>query len=308
MTANDMSNEFILRYTGGIITNLPYNDREISSFLTQASIELVQEYFTPDKNRRQKGFEQDSITRAELAGLVSATTLLKPDNFIAGTINNGALPRPDLDNETTGPEVLPHPDGMIQGEDNFGVFAQLPKEALYVITERAYVSDISRNIHRSNIEVQPMTYDAYHVLIDNPYKNPYHSLIWRLDWGNYTTSTGSNTSVNGMSGDKPSYAGSYVPGGGPTVNKVTFSKDANPIIHYLIPGKDMLIWGYTVHYIKKPEPIVVDRKSPGNQVNSQLAENLHPKIVERAISIASAAAVVGPSKYQISTAEEATNP
>jgi len=278
MTANEMRDSFILAWAGGTVNNVPFNDREISDFLTKAELEVSKERFTPDKNTKMKGFERDSVRRAELAGLISATQTLKPDRFMVGT------------------DVLPDPLAYIQGEDNYGVFVALPKEVLYVITEYAYCTNNSNQEHRARVEVLPIRYDSYNEDIDNRYRKPYHSLLWRMDWGNYTTATDENASTPDMTGVTPS----YTQGGS---QAITFNKDTNPIVHYLIPGKDQRIWGYTVFYIKAPSGIVVDVLYPANQKNSDLADSLHQDVVDKAVKLASASIINDANKYQVSQLE-----
>jgi hypothetical protein len=58
----------------------------------------------------------------------------------------------------------------------YAVFVTMPIDLRDILFEKAVISGVS-------VKVKPIKYDEYHANIDNPFKKPYTSLIWRLDYG-----------------------------------------------------------------------------------------------------------------------------
>ena len=71
--------------------------------------------------------------------------------------------------------VAPDANGADNIQSN-AQFLDLPADIKYILQEHCVVSG-------SPVKVKPVNYDEYNINIDNPFKNPNSSLIWRLDYG-----------------------------------------------------------------------------------------------------------------------------
>jgi hypothetical protein len=159
---------------------------------------------------------------------------------------------------------------------------------------------------RRNVPIVNVDYSTYATSIHDDYAKPYHSLIWGMDWGGYTTSslddgvfapstktyteTGTGTNMEGYSPDKVQIGDKNV-----IINTAR--------VRHLILGKDQKIESYSCHYLKKPKDIVVDVLYPALQQHSELAEFLHDEIVDYAVKLASAAIVPEQGKYSVNQLE-----
>jgi len=317
MTANEMRAKFLLLYEGARLANRTFNDREISDFLSKAELEFVQQRFDALKNRTRRGYGDGVIRDAELSGLTSAAkkyyktytingTVYNDDGtnspvnpFLAGTKNNGALRRPDLDNNTTSTGEEP--------QDHFGIFVALPDEAMYILEESC--DTVKDTCQKYNIDVLPITYQYYRKGIYDPYAKPYDNLVWALDWGAFTPNdvgdgTNESTKSYTISGSGSNMTGDSTPyyDGATSDATETIIINSNRARH-LIAGKGWDIVGYNVHYIVRPKGIKVDVQTPGNQINSILPSDTHQQIVDAAVRLASASIVPEQGKYQVNQVE-----
>jgi hypothetical protein len=105
---------------------------------------------------------------------------------------------------------------------------------------------ITNDACRIRKDVEPITHDEYNANAYNPFKKPNSRRIWRLDL----------TTVNGR-------------------NR-----------HELIKGDNYTITEYHVRYIKKPNQIVVDSVNTSNNIDCELHESAHRRIVDEAIKLA----------------------
>jgi hypothetical protein len=78
--------------------------------------------------------------------------------------------------------------------------------------------------------------------------------------------------------------------------------DATAKRHELITDGTFNISSYFVRYLKKPIDIVVDRVTPGNQVDSELDDAMHREIIQEAVRYA--VSIMKPNEYQIKQAEQ----
>lgn len=128
-----------------------------------------------------------------------------------------------------------------------GVFYDLPADFLFAIQEQLIAVSDDDCVNGKRINIKPMTHDRYNENIINPFKNPDESLAWRLDF-----SEGTNSEKR----------------------------------HELIHGDTYSIGSYELRYIKFPSSIVCDLDVPANQVDSELNEITHRRIVDMAIELA----------------------
>lgn len=94
--------------------------------------------------------------------------------------------------------------------------------------------------------ILPITHDEYFANIDNPFKKPNNKKVWRLD----------------------------------------LKKANDKLRHELITNGEYTITQYHVRYLKKPNPIVVDDDVPANNIDCELDEMVHRRIVDEAIKLA----------------------
>ena len=317
MTANEMRAKFLLGYEGARLANRTFNDREITDFLTKAELELVKQRYDRFKNRSQRGYGSDNVRASELSGL---TTSIKKyskryaingsvynnnagsnNPFMAGTSENGSLRRPDLDRNLNS-------DGE-PTSDHYGIFVPVPNEAMYILLET--VDTYKDTCQKFNIPVQEITYDKYMQGIYDPYAQPYDNLTWSLDWGSFTPASITDGGVETPSEKEyTTIGGTYNMVGVSTSywnGSAMVTKDPTYIntnrSRLLLPGKGWDVVGYYIHYIIKPNGIVVDVQTPNNQVDSILPAFIHQEIVDLAVKLASASIIPEPNKYQTNQIE-----
>ena len=310
MTANEQRDLFVLLSNMSSLTNRQPDDREVSALLNLAMKEFIDMRVSPDNNSKKKGFEADGIRRLELGSLVTSNVLYFKDrvdtfgDFVRGTYYNGALRNPDLDEESTINNQVGY--GTITDADDkrYGVFVEWLDEVLYVITENCDIStgDGNNKTWKRNIPVKPITHDEYNEFITNGYKQPYGNLVWRRDSGNLVPTYNLASS--------PEFRSSATPSSRTTPIRVAsqwaFDGSRKHVIQ-LIPGKSWEIEKYNMYYVKQPKRIVVDVKTPRNQVNCELHDSVHSEIVQIAVRLYSAASVPLEQKYQIAQNEEKQN-
>lgn len=199
MRANEMKDQFQLQYDGAKLGNRTFNDREVADFLNKAQQQLIKSRFDALKNRTQRGFSDTAIRRAELDGLISAIATITNDKFIQGTRNNGALRGPNR-------STTVYHNGTNRNESaQYGVFAPLPDDALYVLTEHAttctnndittegltntdpLTSSLGYTVYvKDNIPTEEVNYLEYQSRIYDYHAKPYDNLVWSIGYGNWT--------------------------------------------------------------------------------------------------------------------------
>ena len=232
MDVQEFSDRFDILYNGIANNSAPALDAfEKSYYLSKAQLQLVLNYFNPKGNKYQTGFEGSTIRRGDLKNLIVGAT--------ATDVNT--LNKPGLSSTSQ--------------------FATLNDDILYIIQEQAKVRHVDDDPCYNNkyIKVKPVTHDEYNIQIENPFKRPDNTIIWRLDY----QSTGSGSIVE------------------------------------LIPGTGFSITEYAYRYIKFPDPIIlVDLDAiflnEGLSIDgitaaqtSALSEGIHERILDRAVELAS---------------------
>jgi hypothetical protein len=159
-----------------------------------------------------------------------------------------------------------------------GIFLDLPDGFLYAVEEAVTLgidSDddgvIDGAINAKESWVKPVRHDEYLANINNPFKQPYKDLLWRMDISRVTHAEG--TSV-----------------------------DATPKRTEMIHPDGYAIQKYRIRYLSLPPDIVVDEFDDTNQVHCILDQTLHREIVDEAVVIAQAAAQK--EGYQIGMSEK----
>lgn len=299
MTSNNMRDKMIFKLQSFNFNLVNFDDREASTLLNDAQDEIVNERFLALSNVKRKGFEADTKRRLDLSGLITSHTEFvrdykdggaTPGDFMIGTPNNGALKTPDMDYQYT-------PDSDL---DEYGVFVRIPDEVLYPISESCDTSRAGKN--KSNVPVEVVSYEEYRENIYNSFKSPYYNKVWRLDWGTYTTAGTTDEVSSKYNGNSlTGFTGENADGNG---GDITINTHRSAL---LIPGKDWTVEKYRLHYVKRPQRIVVDTITPGNQEHCELHPSVHDEVVDKAVQLAIEARIPAQGKYQVAEKENIEN-
>jgi hypothetical protein len=227
MTTKEFSNEFDIHYNSIASNQAPGLDLyEKSVFLSKAQLELVKTHFTMG-NKYKKGFEQSTKRRIDLTNLIKS--------YVA------TLPL-ELTNKLHSNSVL----------------FKIPNDTMFIINESAKLLSNDSCINGNVVNIVPKTYDEYNVQINNPFKRPDKSVVWRLDIGSISE-------------------------GLKNVELITSEKGISE---------------YKLRYLKYPSPIILtnlnaefpdEGLSIDNKTTEQtckLDESFHREILDRAVELA----------------------
>jgi len=153
MTNQEFRNFFDISYNAIASNSAPgIDDFELSVYLTQAQLEIIKNYYDPQSNRKQKGFEATEKRRRDLNQLVKD---YKTSTVITNTSN-------------------------INSEAKFYI---VPDDLFLIVNEKAKI--ISEDCYNNKtLTIKPISYDEYDVQIDNPFEKPNEKVAWRLDLSN----------------------------------------------------------------------------------------------------------------------------
>lgn len=147
MTTKEFSDQFDVLYnniTSNQAVNL--NEYEKSVFLTKAQDELVKNYFVPEGNPHQKGFDGNQKRQIDFSMLMDK-----------------------------GEGTLTEQGGAI---DPRGLHFLLPSNIMYIVNESVQFHTGGNVIGIR--QVIPLAYDEYTRLMSKPYKEPVKYQAWRL--------------------------------------------------------------------------------------------------------------------------------
>jgi hypothetical protein len=310
MTANEAKDRCNLKADGAVFKERTFNDREWSTFLSEAQLQFLKKRFDALKNRTGRGF-RDSLRQDELAGNLSATATFKRSlhHFMQGNANNGAYRTPDLDEQS-------------DATNAYGVFVPVPNEALYILNETC---TLKKDHHISrNVMIESMDPFLYNDLIYDPYKNPSYDTVWAFNFGAFTTAYNPDPDGNGNIPDpvtvldySTKYGDTRVD---PTATLTTrtgfkglssWSTDTNPVViqintdrtRNLVPGSGWDVEEYNMRYIKAPKPIVVNTRNPLLQQNPEVPDVFMDEVIDLAIVLAAASVAPLEAKYQLADKE-----
>ena len=151
MTVEELNNEFDIHYNSIAGQSSPNLDLyEKSIFFTKAQLELVKDYYDPQSNRKQKGFEASEKRRTDLKELIKN---YKSSTFFS---DNNAI-------------------------DSNSKFFNIPNDVFLITNEKGIIKDTGC-FEGKSLNIKPMTQDEYNIQIDNPFKKPNEKVAWRLDF------------------------------------------------------------------------------------------------------------------------------
>ena len=151
MSIEELNNEFDIHYNSIAGQSSPNLDLyEKSIFFTKAQLELVKDYYDPQSNRKQKGFEASEKRRTDLKELIKnykSLIYFSDDNAI----------------------------------DSNSKFFNIPNDVFIITNEKGIIKDTGC-FEGKSLNIKPMTQDEYNIQIDNPFKRPNEKVAWRLDF------------------------------------------------------------------------------------------------------------------------------
>lgn len=151
MSIEELNNEFDIHYNSIAGQSSPNLDLyEKSIFFTKAQLELVKDYYDPQSNRKQKGFEASEKRRTDLKELI------KNYKSLIYFSDNNAI-------------------------DSNSKFFNIPNDVFIITNEKGIIKDTGC-FEGKSLNIKPMTQDEYNIQIDNPFKKPNEKVAWRLDF------------------------------------------------------------------------------------------------------------------------------
>lgn len=148
---DELTNGFDILYNNISSNSSPgLNEYEKSVILTKAQIEVLKNYFNPKGNKYQEGFDGSQKRQIDFSNLIK---VVKP-------VENNSL----MNN--------------VQKMDERSILYDIPEDVMFVLNETANV--VYDGKYRHKVNIVPVQFDEYSVMISKPYKQPYKHQGWRL--------------------------------------------------------------------------------------------------------------------------------
>ena len=265
MTKDEFSQEFDILYNNVSSNQAPgLTEYEKSVFLTKAQDEIIKNYFTgkPNGNKYQEGIEDSAKRYSDFSCLITVDTI----------------------NHT------PSIDTII---DVRGKIIQLPDDLMIILNEKFIVNfqllsktnQVIKTISNNSYQVIPITLAEYQRFMSKPSGDPLKRQVWKL--------MGNSSSGNGSIEIIPHWKDvSY------TLTKE--EEEAQNTTNINTPTTYKLV----IRYVRRPYPIILEDLSlQGLTINGksniygstlvevnneacELAKELHPEILQRAVELA----------------------
>ena len=267
LNVNEFSQEFDILYNNIASNQAPgLTEYEKSVFLTKAQDEIIKNYFTdkPNGNKYQEGIEDSAKRYSDFSCLITVTTVP------TSTIKAGS------DTIDSRGKIMKLPtDLMLSLNESFIVnFNVIDKNELKV-----------RAISNNRYQVIPVTLAEYQRLMSRPSNDPLKRQVWKL-MGNSTSGNGSVEII-------------------PHWRDVSYTlSDGDKLLQYTTNGNNPLAYQLSIRYVRRPYPIILeDLSTQGLTINGknkiygstltsptedacELAQELHPEILQRAVELA----------------------
>lgn len=277
MTGPEFSNQFDVLFNNITSNQAPgLNEYEKAVFLTKAQDELVKNYFLPQSNPKQAGFDDNQKRQMDFSLLMNT---------------HGATPITGA-GSTAGAEDY---DPMGRGADVYdprGRLFQMPSDLFIPINESlrfvVKTSSVLGSHYTTKFQRQviPLSMEEYTRQMSKPYKEPLKYQAWRLLVNNVIRS------INGSEDGKLA----EIIAGHNDLKWLNATTDETRLMQYVI------------RYIRKPKPIIIapidscnvsingqdgtdsdyyTQDTDGNITNPcELDESLHEEILQRAVELA----------------------
>ena len=264
MTAAEFSQEFDILYNNIASNQAPgLTEYEKSVFLTKAQDEIIKNYFTnkPNGNKYQEGIEDSAKRYSDFSCLITVKSIISQQST-ANIDSRG--------------KIMQLPDDLMISlnetfETNFNVINK----------QNAKVRAISNN----NYQVIPITLAEYQRLMSKPSNDPLKRQVWKL-MGNSASGNGSIEII-------------------PHWRDVSYTLTEEDIAsQYTTNGDIPTTYKLKIRYVRRPYPIIIEDLSlQGLTINGktaiygstlssateeacELAKELHPEILQRAVELA----------------------
>lgn len=275
MTGSEFSDQFDVQYNNITSNQAPGLDEyEKAVFLTKAQDELVKNYFLPQSNPKQAGFDGNQKRQMDFSLLMrsdACTELTIPAGNSQATIYQYRF-------------------------DPRSTLYIMPKDLFIPINESLQFSTTSSSAQEPYTlvfqrQVVPLSYEEYLLKMSKPYKEPLKNQAWRLLVNNAgeTDPDGATTSHDGQK------LAEIIAGH----NDIAWSKETGHNMRYIIryirkpkpiilaPLTGVTLGGYTGAGENDPYILSTDQLSIVNPC--ELDESLHEEILQRAVELAKVA-------------------
>ena len=255
MTEQEFSSEFDLLYNNVSSNQAPgFTEYEKSVFLTKAQDEIIKNYFTNVQggNKYQQGIEDSRKRYADFSTLLTIAELNAETTGITPFDERG--------------KIFKLPDGTTPSDN--------PKPKVMIVVTETFktAAAASATTGLESYQVIPLRFDEYIRLMSKPSSDPLKKQVWKL--------MGNNESGNGSIEIVPHWKDKNN-----ATNKLVlkYIRKPYPIILEDLTAQGFTIEGYVNSGVKKP----VSGPTPeSNAACCELAEELHPEILQRAVELA----------------------
>lgn len=147
MEYEELSDQFDVLYNNITSNQAPgLTEYEKSVFLTKSQDEKLKNYFLPQSNEKQAGFDANQKRQIDFSAITKAETVSSFGNSLYDNRSNSRS-------------------------------AALPTDVWIIINERV---DVTRNNSIVGLIVKPISFDTYDTLMSKPFKRPLKHQAWRL--------------------------------------------------------------------------------------------------------------------------------
>ena len=275
MIGSEFSDQFDVQYNNVTSNQAPGLDEyEKCVFLTKAQDELIKNYFLPQSNLKQAGFDGNQKRQMDFS------LLMRSANCAKATVSSGDTDVATLFKFKFDPRSVLY----IMPEDLF-----IPiNESIQLVERGPNISDPF--ILKYQRQVIPLSYETYTNLMSKPYKEPLKNQAWRLLVNNAgeTDPASPTTSHDGQK------LAEIIMGHIDAAWDNNSTKRTRYIIRYIRRPKPIIIaplTGVTLGGYKGSETEVYTQSSDGMSIVNpcELDESLHEEILQRAVELAKVA-------------------
>lgn len=270
MLGSEFSDQFDVQYNNITSNQAPGLDEyEKSVFLTKAQSELIKNYFLPQSNPKQAGFDGNQKRQMDFSLLMRSASCAK------ATVSSGDTDVATLFKFKFDPRSVLY----IMPEDLF-----IPiNESIQLVERGQSASDPF--ILKYQRQVIPLSYETYTNLMSKPYKEPLKNQAWRL----LVNNAGSADSE-----DDGKKLAEIIMGHIDAAWDNSSTKRIRYIIRYIRRPKPIIIAplaGVTIGGYNGSETEVYTQSSDGMSIVNpcELDESLHEEILQRAVELAKVA-------------------
>lgn len=280
-SVKEFSDRFDILYNNITSNQAPgLNEHEKSIFLTKAQDEIIKNYFLPQSNTKQAGFDGNQKRQIDFSALMKVQeagsytsnytyTMSGSQDYLGREIYTRTESSPNQSTSVWEPAYDNTGNPVVNGFVRVGSFfsltdahfdkrpnsksVSLPGDVMMIVNESVTVTRGSSTV---DLVCMPISFDEYARLMSKPFKRPVKYQAWRLI-----------------------SSGSYG------------KSDCD-----LIAGTNDEIMRYTLRYVRRPRPIILTNLEDDLTINGEstvseceLDPILHEEILQRAVELAKVA-------------------